>query len=354
MRYPEGLVDYVKANYKTMDREELTKQVNKRFGTHMNPKAMGSLKKRYGFSGGPRAKVYHPDWPKEICDFIKANYKGTGHKAMAEKVAAEFGKQYTAAQIKGFYARNKLNSGLTGRWVKGQPSHNKGVPMSKKAYERCKGTMFKKGNRPHNALPVGTEVVRDDGYHQTKIAEPNKWMLTHLLMWQQAYGDIPEDCHISFKDGNRDHIELSNLFLETKEEHLEMNRRGLRSSIPEYTEAGLNLAKLNIAISKRRKSDNGRKTKEDKPMAKKTKENPTRFTASKYKELKRADRETFERAVNEYYHQGFKDGQQAAGVDIDSALEEIKKIKGIGETKLILIREALIKAQKGGGNGNDE
>ena len=90
---------------------------------------------------------------------------------------------------------------------------------------------------------------------------------------------------MSFKDGNRDNLNLSNLFLETLQEHLEMNRRGYRSEIPEITEAGLNIAKLRIAI--RQKSDNGKKNKEDKPMAKKTKEKPIKFTSEKFKEIKR-------------------------------------------------------------------
>ena len=349
-RYPEGLVEWVRAHYLEMDNEQLAAGVSKEFDYPMNAKAMNSLKKNHKISGGPRIKTYHPDWPKEICDFIKANYKGMGHKAMAELVAAEFGKEYTAAQIKGFYARNKLNSGLTGHFVKGQPSHNKGIPMSPDVYARCKATMFKKGNRPHNALPVGTEVIRTDGYHQTKTGEPDKWELTHVLMWQQAYGEIPENCHISFKDGNRDHIELSNLFLETFEEHLELNRRGLRSSIPEYTETGLSIARLNIAIHKRRKSDNGKKNKEDKPMAKRTKEKPVVLTSDKFKEIKRMDKTGMEKYLNEIYFRGSR-AQAAAGFDVDKALERIGQIKGIGSGKMEQIKQALI--DSGGAYGND-
>lgn len=295
--------------------------------------------------GGAKVQIYTDLFPKEICEYIKAHYKGTGYQEMADILKQEFGREYTKGQIRSFYRNRHLDSGLKGNLEKGR-GWNRGKKMSPEHYEKSKGTMFKKGNRPHNAVPVGTEVIRDDGYHQTKIAEPNKWILTHILIWQQAYGEVPKGHHISFKDGNRDHIELSNLFLETKQEHLEMNRRGLRSTIPEITETGHNIAKLNVAISKRLKSK--KNLKEDKPM-KRTKENPTRFTASRYKEIKHLDQEQMKKAVNDYYWQGFNDGQAAAGLDIDKAIQAVSQIEGIGPVKLSKIEKAL----KGACNGNE-
>lgn len=344
-RYPEGLLEYVKANYMSMDTHELAAGVEKEFGYKMNPKTMQSLKKNHGLSGGKKVQIYTDLFPKEICEYILGHYKGTGYQQMADILKQEYGREYTKQQIRSFYRNRHLDSGLKGNlFVKGQESHNKGQKMPPHVYEKAKATMFKKGNRPHNAVPIGTEVVRDDGYHQTKIAEPNVWMLTHLLIWQQAYGEIPDGMLISFKDGNRDHLELTNLFMETRAEHADMNRLGLRSSIPEYTEAGLNVVKLKRAIHSRKK-----KQEEDKPMAKRTKENTTRFTASKYKEMKHMDQERMRKAVNDYYWQGFNDAQEAAGFDIDKALEAISQIKGIGQGKLKEIEQVL----KGAANGNE-
>lgn len=344
-RYPEGLLEFVKDNYLIMDNRALAEAVGFIFHYPMTAKAMNSLKKNHHLSGGPRVKVYTQAWPKEVCDFIKAHYKGNGHQKMANMVNSNFGTSYSRDQIKGFYARNKLDSGLRGDLEKGR-GWNKGKKMSPEQYEKCKGTMFQRGSRPHNAVPVGTEVIRDDGYHQTKIAEPNVWILTHILIWQQANGDVPEGCLVSFKDGNPDHISIDNLFLETRQEHLEMNRRGYRSEFPEITEAGLNVAKLRIAA--RQKSDK-RKKKEAQPMAKRTKENPTRFTASRYKEFKHMDQEQMKKAVNAYYFQGLRDAQAAAGFDADKALEAISQIKGIGPGKLKEIERVL----KGAANGNE-
>lgn len=248
-------------------------------------------------------------------------------------------------QIRSFYRNRHLDSELKGNlFVRGQESHNKGKKMPPHVYEKAKATMFKKGNRPHNAVPIGTEVIRDDGYHQTKVGEPNKWILTHILIWQQAYGDVPEGCLVSFKDGNRDHIELSNLFMETRAEHADMNRLGLRSSIPEYTEAGLNVAKLRCATFSRK-----RKKQEDKPM-KRTKERPIKLTREKYQEIKKKlDQNDTEELLNKAYFQGYEKAKAAAGFDIDKALEAISQIKGIGPGKLKEIERAL----KGAANGNE-
>ena len=54
-RYPEGLLEYAKANYMSRDTHELAAGVEKEFGYKMNPKTMQSLKTRlqsqmYGYS----------------------------------------------------------------------------------------------------------------------------------------------------------------------------------------------------------------------------------------------------------------------------------------------------------------
>lgn len=113
-------------------------------------------------------------WPESINQFIKENYLGTGHQAMADKINKRFGTQYTKAQIKNFYSRHKLNSGLTGHFKKGHVPANKGKKLSPENYKKVEKTMFKKGDKPHNILPVGSVIMRSDGYLAKKIAEPNK------------------------------------------------------------------------------------------------------------------------------------------------------------------------------------
>ena len=62
--------------------------------------------------------------------------------------------------IKNFRSNNKLKSGLTGRFVKGQISWNKGKKwddyMSKEGQANSRKTTFKKGNIPPNQRTVGS------------------------------------------------------------------------------------------------------------------------------------------------------------------------------------------------------
>ena len=134
-------------------------------------------------------------------------------KEVAQMVNEKFGTSFTQEQIKGYRARHKLVSGLTGRFEKGQISHNKGKKMPPEVYEKAKATMFKKGNRPHNTLPVGTEIAdaTPEHYIKIKIAEPNVWKYKHQLIWEEHNGPIPEGMNITFLDGNNRNFDISNL-----------------------------------------------------------------------------------------------------------------------------------------------
>ena len=127
--------------------------------------------------------------------------------------------------------RNGWKTGRTGKFEKGHiPSPN--------AYPKGpnKGS-FKKGSRPHNQLKVGAKVVRDDGYTQIKIAEPNHWRLYHLYLWEQKNGAIPEGQVVSFIDGDKENVELKNLELISRQENLQINRIPIVSDKPEIRES---------------------------------------------------------------------------------------------------------------------
>lgn len=236
--------------------QELADLVNGKYGTEYTKEEMQAFKKARKIKSGAKVK-YSETFPEEIAEYIKKNYIGIGHKRQTEILKEKFGREYTSQQIKAFYKNHKLNSGLTGYFLPGHEPLNKGKPG--KTTGNMAKTQFKKGNRPHNTVEVGTEVIRSDGYHATKIAEPNKWRLTHNLLWEEVYGDMPEGMMIDFKDGNRDNITISNLIMVSKAEHLEMNRNGcaLRSQIPELTEIGATVAKIRVKAA--RKKQNGKK-----------------------------------------------------------------------------------------------
>lgn len=120
--------------------------------------------------------------------FILDNYKGRYNQELVDLFNQKFNTNITSRTIKSYKANNNLNSGLTGKFRKGQTPHNKGKKMPKEVYEKVKHTMFAKGNVPPNHRPVGSERISKDGYIEVKVAEPNKWRLKQRVVYKEAKG----------------------------------------------------------------------------------------------------------------------------------------------------------------------
>lgn len=183
--------------------------------------------------------------------FILDNYKGRYNQELADLFNQKFNTNITSRMIKSYKANNKLNSGLTGKFRKGQTPHNKGKKMPKEVYEKVKHTMFAKGNVPPNHRPVGSERISKDGYIEVKVAEPNKWRLKQRVVYEEAKGKIPEGCPIIFLDGNKRNFDIDNLRCVTRSELLYLNCNGLNNS-NEITETGILMARLDRAKNKKK------------------------------------------------------------------------------------------------------
>lgn len=183
--------------------------------------------------------------------FILDNYKGRYNQELADLFNQKFNANITSRTIKSYKANNKLNSGLTGKFRKGQTPHNKGKKMPKEVYEKVKHTMFAKGNVPPNHRPVGSERISKDGYIEVKVAEPNKWRLKQRVVYEEAKGKIPESCPIIFLDGNKRNFDIDNLRCITRSELLYLNCNGLNNS-NEITETGILMARLDRDKNKKK------------------------------------------------------------------------------------------------------
>ncbi|MDR0408686.1 MAG: HNH endonuclease [Campylobacteraceae bacterium] len=151
--------------------------------------------------------------------------------------------------IQGTRKRYGFLTGRTGRFEKGHNPFNKG----KKGYMGANRTSFKKGHIPKNYRHVGSVRINKDGYVEIKIADPNKWRLKHLVIWEAANGKVPKGHCISFLDKNRTNCALSNLVLLTRNEELRFNKRGYNSYDTELHPVLRNVVRLDIAIKKAKK-----------------------------------------------------------------------------------------------------
>ena len=164
--------------------------------------------------------------------------------------------------MKAYYARNKLNSGLTGRFDKGHEPWTKGKHwdeyMSPEAQEHSRQTCFEHAHIPDNHLPVGTVRKTKDGYLIKKVKERgyqwDRWKLLHRLVWEEHNGPVPEGKIVGFRDGNKENCDIDNLVLMTMGENAVMNKRGYRSTgNVEIADAGLALVRLEAAIKNKKK-----------------------------------------------------------------------------------------------------
>lgn len=253
IKYSSEIHAFIAANVEGRTCKELTALINQKFGTSFSVCSIHSYKSRNKFKS--HTKVGNPPgesklFTKEIQEFIKSNAGGIGNAELTVLVNNHFGTKYDKGQIKRYKQRHHISSGLDGRFLPGTIPPNKGKKMPKEIYEKCKLTMFQKGNTPTNHRPIGSERTTKDGYREIKTAEPNKWRLKQIVLWEQYNGPLPKGNKVVFLDGNKENIVIDNLALVTHAELLTMNRSKLKSEFPEITKVGISIAKVKCAIRK--------------------------------------------------------------------------------------------------------
>jgi len=115
--------------------------------------------------------------------------------------------------------------GAARRFQKGHVSQNKGLRRPGYFRGRMRETQFRKGQRPHNEMPLWSFRFNSMGYLMLKTGKPapkpnDGWEWVHKLVWEQAHGPVPADCRIWWKDRDHGNCALSNLELVSDAEHM--------------------------------------------------------------------------------------------------------------------------------------
>jgi hypothetical protein len=186
----------------------------------------------------------------EQSEYLRQHVKNISNSDLAVLMNNSFGLSLTRQQINTYKKNHNLRSGLDGRFQKGHIPANK----NKKYPDMPHNTgMFTKGQKPHNHLPVGTELMKSDGYIWVKIKEPNKWRQKHVLLWEDVHGKKPRGMKLLFADGDRQNFDIDNIILVSSEEVLIMNRKSLIMQDRELTKSGVLLAKVYAKMSRRKR-----------------------------------------------------------------------------------------------------
>lgn len=263
--------EYFKSIVEGRSEETLAKMMNRKYGLNLTKKKIRSYKHNHKIRSGRKHtnddEYIAPTalFGKDVAEFISKHYKGLSNQELTDLINTRFNTNFTRSQVKSYKNRKHLNSGLDGRFTKGMTSINKGKKMSQEQYEKCRATMFKKGGLPINTDPVGTEKVLGDGCVWVKINDERgvkkgvNWKQKHRLMWEEAYGPIPDGHYVIFLDNDPTHLTLDNLALISGREHVIMNKRGLRSSDKDLTLSGVGLVRLENTVKDKLKEVSKRK-----------------------------------------------------------------------------------------------
>lgn len=184
-------------------------------------------------------------WSNEEKAYLIKITPGRHHKEILEIMNKRFDYKFELGQITAAIKRYNIKTGFDGRFKKGCKSFNKGT----KGLTGRNKTSFKKGNRPKNFREVGSERVNVDGYVEIKVANPNKWRLKHVVIWEQENGSVPKGYKIIFADGNKSNLNIYNLVIVSSSQLLIMNRNNLIKNDVNLTKTGLIIADMILKIS---------------------------------------------------------------------------------------------------------
>lgn len=261
-RYGPNIRAYIEKHSEEGSLDWMRGEVRERFGvvmTYAQIKSYYANHKIHAKRG--QANRGQRTFPPDVARFIEKNCTGRTKREMCEELRKRYGIEKTPAQLKSYYANNRLRNGLDGKFKKGQTPPNKGKPLPDEVKEKIKGTQFRKGQRPHNAQPIGSES-KIDGYWKIKIGEPNIWQLKSRHEWERIHGEkLGPDDVILFLDMNPDNFDPDNLVKVSRAELARINQDKLRGADPGINMAAVNLARLKtLAKNKQKKNINRKKS----------------------------------------------------------------------------------------------
>lgn len=261
-RYGPNIRAYIEKHSEEGSLDWMRGEVRERFGVVMTYSQIKSYYANHKIHAKPGAgNRGQRTFPHEAERYIREHAAGRTKREMCEELRKRYGIEKTPAQLKSYYANNKLRNGLDGKFKKGHTPANKGKPLPDEVRAKTRATQFKKGNKPHNAQPVGSES-KIDGYWKIKIREPNVWRLKSRHEWERIHGEkLRPDDVVLFLDMNPDNFDPDNLVKVSRAELARINQDKLRGADPEINMAAVNLARLKtLAKDKQKKNRNGKKS----------------------------------------------------------------------------------------------
>lgn len=189
-------------------------------------------------------------YSKDECDFLREN-RTMSRRELTAAFNSTFGRSLSFGNIKSKCTREGWTTGRNGRFEKGN------IPSPKSGAKGPNKTSFKKGNIPHNHLPIGSERVNVEGYIEIKTAEPRTWSLKHRVVWEKFNGPIGSDINIRFLDNNPTNCDIRNLEAVSNRLNMHLNRSGYTDLPVEIKPVAKTIAEIECLIHEKRKHMSG-------------------------------------------------------------------------------------------------
>jgi len=263
-KYAPEVHAFIRENVWGRTCRELTALVNAHFGKPLFTEAgMKNYKCTHHLrSGTPRGNPvgYSPKWPPEVLEYLAEVARGRSREEIARLINERFGAgTMSASQVHIYMSNHGIRSGVDTRYKPGHEPSNKW--RKGHCAPGCERTWFQKGHRPADAVPIGSEREREDGYVYVKVCDGHKnrnWVQKHRLIWEQAHGPVPPGHVVIFLNGDRRDFRLENLGMISRAENAVMNKHGLYFADSALTELGTLIAKVVLETNRReREKENG-------------------------------------------------------------------------------------------------
>lgn len=205
---------------------------------------------------GSKNSVPLVKWSEEEKQYLSQIANGKTHIEITYLMNEKFDREFTKKQVSNALKRYKIKTGITGQFEKGHTPFNKG----KKGVNPPNSGCFKKGQKPKNWRPVGSERVNAEGYTEIKVKDEgthkSMWRLKHHVIYEEHNGSIPKGYIVIFGDKDRSNFSPDNLILISRKQSMILNKNRLIQNDTELTKTAINVANLMLQIGKLKKENN--------------------------------------------------------------------------------------------------
>lgn len=159
---------------------------------------------------------------------------------ITQRLNATFGLDATPEKVSAACKRHGIPAGSNGRYAKANRPWNQGL-KGYAAGGASIATRFRRGNRPHTEVAVGSYKEDKDGYWYLKVSDDQppaqsrrNWVAVHRLTWIGVHGPVPRGHVVVLLDGDPDNcLDPSNVAAVTRNVLVRANAMGWTALCPD-------------------------------------------------------------------------------------------------------------------------